>query len=233
MLRIGWRLLGLVLLGAAFSALPLYAADNGAEGPAAEGLNVTFAVEGQWVMYGAPQDKKVTREEFEALAEQIKETRFIYPVVQIVVILRNADAEGTLGLIDKRGRKMSTAFVEAEGTSIYGVWHEVGYSTSPERMLAEHQENVLAAEEKYADLPVLFLGAVRRVAKDSKGDVYVDFSIRHTDSSLSCYPWEGAPQGISLKNLKAGDRLKVSGQFTEWSAEEGLKLRGCLFSRPR
>jgi hypothetical protein len=35
---------------------------------------------------------------------------------------------------------------------------------------------------------------------------------------------------VDLRALRTGDRLRVSGQFTEISSQ-GLKLRSCLFSR--
>ncbi|MDL2226168.1 hypothetical protein LJB86_00715 [Deltaproteobacteria bacterium OttesenSCG-928-M10] len=208
----------------------LSAQDKGAEGPAADLINLTFAVPGQWAMYGSPQEKPLDDKEFQALAAAVRDTKFAYPLVQIVVILRNAEAEGTLGLIEKRGKRLAGVRVEEGGATVYSIWHDIGYSTSPERMFGEHAENILAAEEKYRNLPVLFYGAVRRVAKDAGGDAYVEFNIRHTNTPLVCYPWLGAPQAAEIKDLKAGDRLRVSGQFTDWSAE-GLKVRGCLFSR--
>lgn len=217
------------LLGLALSP-GLSAQDKEAEGPAADLINLTFAVPGQWAMYGAPQDKALDEKGFQVLATAVKDTKFAYPLVQVVVILRNAEAEGTLGLIEKRGKRLASVMVEEGGASVYSIWHDIGYSTSPERMFGEHAENILAAEEKYRNLPVLFYGAVRRVAKDAGGEAYVEFIIRHTNVPLICYPWLGAPQAADIKNLKAGDRLRVSGQFADWSPE-GLKVRGCLFSR--
>ena len=225
-----WRIFCCVWLVFLAISPGLAAQGNGAEGPAANLINLTFAVKGQWAMYGAPQEKFLDEQEFQALVEAVRNTKFAHPLVQVVVILRNAEAEGTLGLIEKSGKRLSSVMVEEGRANVYSIWHDIGYSTSPEKMLAEHVENIVAAEEKYRNLPVLLYGAVNRVAKDAGGEAYVEFNIRHTTTPLICYPWQGAPQAVELKDIKSGDRLRVSGQFNEWSAE-GLKLRGCLFSK--
>ncbi|GHV57547.1 hypothetical protein FACS189460_4300 [Deltaproteobacteria bacterium] len=207
-------------------------AANGAEGPAAAGLNRTFRVGAVWAMYGAPQPGPLSREAFEALAGTIEETRFAAENVQVVVIVREADASGTLGLVEKRGRKFSRLFVTPEGPTPFDIWRQVGYRVTPERILADYRENVLAAEELYRDLPLRFTGLVRRVARDARGEVFVDFALRRTDLTLACYPWAKAPQAVELKDLKSGLRLDVAGQFAEYN-QAGLKLHSCLFSPPQ
>ncbi|MDR3038959.1 MAG: hypothetical protein LBV21_06710 [Candidatus Adiutrix sp.] len=207
-------------------------APNGAEGPAAPGLNRTFRVGSVWAMYGAPQPGPLSREAFEALAGTIEETRFAAENVQVVVIVRGADAGGTLGLVEKRGRKFSRLFVTPEGPTPFDIWRQVGYRVNPERILADYRENILAAEELYRDLPLSFTGQVRRVARDDRGEIFVEFALRRTDLTLACHPWAKAPQALDLKDIKTGQRLDVAGQFAEYN-QAGLKLHSCLFSPPR
>ncbi len=212
------------------SASPLLAQNKGAEGPAAAGLNPIFSVGNKWTLYGAPQVGRLSREEFDSLITDIRDTKFSSAIVQVVVIIRDSQVEGTIGLVEKRGRRAAGLFVDGDKAGPYDVWHAVGYNNSPEKILSDCQENVLAAEETYRDLPVTFSAPVKKVAKDNSGDIYIEFSIKNQDISLICYPWENAPQRVDLPSLRSGDRLKVSGQFTEYGIEH-IKLRGCLFSR--
>lgn len=214
-------------LMASVSALAQTVSPNG---PAAAWLNVVFSVGDSWAMYGAPQLKPLSESEFQALARQVEQTDFPTDVSQVLVMIRDTDVDGTLGLIEKRGKKVRAQMVAEGGQTAFGLWHQVGYSTSPEKMLSEHLDNILAAEDKYPNLPVLFYAPVRRVARDNNDEIYVEFAIRRTPYPLICYPWAGAPQLVDLKSLKGGDRLRVSAQFSSWSPQEGLKLRGCLFS---
>jgi hypothetical protein len=181
-------------------------------------------------MYGAPQSGRLTREDFEVLAKAVGATQFAAEDVQVMVIVRDSDVQGTIGLVEKRNQRLTSAFVTPDGPSAFELWHRVGYHRKPEKILADCQENILAAEETYRDLPLLFTGTAKRVAKDDRGRVFVEFGLRHSDLTLACYPWPEAPQGLDLKDLKAGQRLDVSGQFTEYYSG-GLKLRDCLFSR--
>jgi len=208
----------------------LQAQNKGAEGPAAAGLNPIFSVGTQWTLYGAPQKERLGKAEFEAIIADVRDTKFSSAIVQVVVILRDSQVEGTIGLVEKRGRRAAGLLVEPGGAGPYDVWHAVGYNRSPEKILSDCRENVLAAEDTYRDLPVSFTAKVQRVAKDPSGDLFVEFSIKNQDMTLRCYPWENAPQRIDLPSLRTGDQLKVSGQFTQYGAEY-IKLRGCLFSR--
>ena len=202
---------------------------GGAEGPAAPGLHRTFWLGAAWAMYGAPQAERLSRAEFDDLAASIEATRFAADNVQVVVIVRGAEAAGTIGLVEKRGRKFTRLFVEPDGPSAFDVWRRVGYRTTPERILADYRENVLAAEDIYRELPMQFTGQVRRVARDDQGAVSVEFSIRRTSMILACHPWPEAPQLADPRALKAGQRLDVAGQFAEYN-QAGLKLMNCLFS---
>ena len=229
MLRMGWTILLALLLAAPAWAQP----GRGVDGPAAPGLNRTFAVGQRWAMYGAPQPTRLDRAGFEALVNEIRNTRFDTSVTQVVVIVRDSDVDGTIGLVERRGIKATGWFVEEDGSfSVYDLWHAVGYQTTPEQIMTDHLENILAAEELYPDLPLILTAQVKRVARDAKGDLFVEFMVgnRYPEAALACYPWAGAPQRIDLRTLKSGDRLKASGQFTEFS-NGSLKLRGCLFSR--
>ncbi|MDR1044565.1 MAG: hypothetical protein LBP33_05530 [Candidatus Adiutrix sp.] len=202
----------------------------GVQGPAAPALNRIFSVGDQWSLYGMPQDGRLSREAFENIVAQVRHSTFDSTVVQVVVILRDSEVGGTLGLVEKRGRRAAGLFVEEGGPGPYDVWHAVGYNSSPERIVTDCQENILAAEEVYKDLPLTFVGTVKRVSKDAAGRIFVEFSIKYQNIDLACYPWEDAPQAVDLRALRTGDRLRVSGQFTEISSQ-GLKLRSCLFSR--
>ena len=208
----------------------LSAPAKGADGPVAPALNLIFSVGDKWSLYGLPQDSRLSKEAFENIIAQVRDTRFDSTVAQVVVILRNSEVGGTLGLVEKRGRRAAGLFVEEGGPGPYDVWHAVGFNSTPERIVTDCQENILAAEEVYKDLPLTFTGTVKRVAKDAAGRIFVEFSIKYQNIDLACYPWEDAPQAVDLRGLRTGDRLKVSGQFTEIS-NEGLKLRSCLFSR--
>lgn len=206
-------------------------AGRGAGGPAAVEINRTFAFSDKWAMYGAPQEARLTEEGFNQLVARIGRTRFAANQVQIVVIMRGADASGTIGLIEKRGKRLESFFVKVGDQDIYGIWHKIGYRTSPDRISADFRENVLSAEEAYRDLPITFNGTVRTVAKDERGEIYVDFLIKGRDAGLRCYPWQGAPQGLDIRDMKAGGKVQTSGQFTSFSEDGTIKLRGCLFSR--
>lgn len=205
---------------------------RGAEGPAAGGLNRTFAFGDRWAMYGAPQPGRLSREAFEALVDQVRKTRFEFLVTQVVVIVRDGDVDATLGLIEKRRYKTTSLFVGEDGITTYDVWHAVGYPIEPEKILQDCLENILAAEERYRDLPVTFTGQVGRVTRDAKGELYVEFSIsaRRPEHTLACYPWAGAGQHVDLPALKSGDKLRVSGQFAAFT-DGNLRMKGCLFSR--
>ncbi len=205
---------------------------QGAEGPAAAGLNRTFSFGDRWAMYGAPQAGRLSHDDFQALVRQVRDTRFEALVTQVVVIVRGGDVDATLGLIEKRRYKTTSLIVGESGVTTYDVWHAVGYPTDPERILLDCLDNILAAEERYRDLPVTFTGQVKRVARDAQGELFVEFLIgsRHPESTLACYPWSGAGQRVDLRALKSGDKLKASGQFAAF--EDGnLKMKGCLFSR--
>ena len=208
-----------------------WAQGKGVEGPAAEELNLIYAVGNQWALYGALQEARIDQAAFEAIVERVKNSKFNTLTTQVVVIIRDSDTEGTLGLIEKRSnRRTSGTMVSDESYTAFDAWHQVGCNVTPDKVIADHLENILAAEELYKDLPIVFTGSVKRVGKDQRGDVYVEFVTRYPEVGAFCYPWQEAPQKIDLKTLKASDKLKVSGQFTELSSE-GLKLRGCLFSR--
>ena len=226
-----WLLVWAVVLGLA-SPAPAQVPGGGAEGPAAPGLHRTFSLGTAWAMFGAPQAGRLGRAEFDKLAEDIKATRFAADHVQVVVILRGADAGGTIGLVERRGWRFSSLFVEPGGPTAFDVWRQVGCPLTPERILADYRENVLAAEDRYRDLPVRFTGKVKRVARDDRGAAFVEFSIRRTDLTLACHPWPDAPQLEDLRTLKAGQRLDVAGQFAEYNPA-GLKLHSCLFSPPQ
>jgi hypothetical protein len=215
-----------LLWAAAASAQP---AGKGAEGPAASGLHRTFWLGTAWAMYGAPQAARLSREEFDNLATTIEVTKFAADNVQVVVIVRGTDAGGTIGLVEKRGRKFTRLFVEPDGPTAFDVWRRVGYRLTPERILADYRENVLAAEDLYRDMPIQFTGQVRRVARNDRGEAFVEFGIRRTDMTLACHPWPDAPQLVDIRTLKAGQRLEVAGQFAEYN-QAGLKVRSCLFS---
>lgn len=198
--------------------------------PAAAGLNLIFFVDNKWAMYGAPQETRLDKAAFEALVNRIKGIKFASAVTQVVVILHDSEVDGTLGLIEKRGVRAAGYFVEEGGPGPYDIWHSVGHQILPDKIINDFHENILAAETTYRDLPVIFDGVVKRVGKDSAGNVFVEFVVKQQGSGLVCYPWPEAPQKAELSALRSGDRLRVSGQFTELS--DGLvKLRGCLFSR--
>jgi len=198
--------------------------------PAAAGLNLIFFVDNKWAMYGAPQDSRLDKEAFEALVNQIKSAKFASALTQVVVILRDSEVEGTLGLIEKRGTRATGLLVEEGGPSPYDIWHRVGYQILPDKIINDFNENILSAEKNYRDLPIIFDGVVKRVGKDSAGHVFVEFVVKQQGAGLICYPWPEAPQMVELSALRSGDRLRVSGQFTEIS-DQLVKLRGCLFSR--
>ncbi|KXS56285.1 MAG: hypothetical protein AMR96_03455 [Candidatus Adiutrix intracellularis] len=202
----------------------------GAAGPAAADLTRIFTVGTRWAMYSAPQNGRLTREDFEFLVKSIRKTQFAAENVQVVVIIHNSGIQGTIGLVEKRNQRLTSAFITPNGPSPFELWHRVGYRCNPEKILADYQENILAAEETYHDLPLLFTGITKRVAKDNRGRVFVEFSLNHSDLTLACYPWPESPQGLDLKNLKTGQHIDVSGQFIEYYIG-GLKLRNCLFSR--
>jgi len=204
----------------------------GADGPAAPGLHRTFQVGTAWAMYGAPQFERLSRADFDKLAEEIEATKFAADDVQVVVIQRGTDAGGTIGLVEKRGRKFTRLFVDPDGPTAFDVWRRVGHRQTPERILADFRENVLAAEDIYRDLPLNFTGQVKRVARNDRGEAFVEFSIRRTDLTLACHPWPEAPQLVDPRLLKAGQRLDVAGQFAEYN-QAGLKLHSCLFSPQR
>jgi hypothetical protein len=206
--------------------------EGGAEGPAAPGLHRTFRLGTLWAMYGAPQEGRLNRAEFDKLAGDVEATRFAADNVQVVVILRGADAGGTIGLVEKRGGKFTRLFAEPEGPTAFDIWRRVGCRLTPERILADYRENILAAEDIYRDLPIQFTGQVKRVARDEQGAAFVEFSIRRTDMVLACHPWPGAPQLEDPRTLRAGQRLEVAGQFAEYN-QTGLKVHSCLFSPPR
>ena len=229
-----WRsLVWAAILGLAWAApSPAQAPAGGADGPAAPGLHRSFWLGTDWAMYGAPQVERLGRDEFGKLADEIEATRFAADNVQVVVILRGADAGGTIGLVEKRGRKFTRLFVEPEGPTPFDIWRRVGYRLTPERILADYKENVLAAEDLYRDLPIQFTGQVKRVARDDQGAVFVEFPIRRTELTLACHPWPEAPQLADIKTLKVGQRLDVAGQFAEYN-QAGLKVHSCLFSPPR
>jgi hypothetical protein len=205
---------------------------GGADGPAAPGLHRTFWLGAAWAMYGAPQEERLTRDQFDELAAAIEATNFAADNVQVVVIVRGADAGGTIGLVEKRGRRFTRLFVEPDGPTAFDVWRRVGHRITPERILADHQENVLAAEDLYRNLPIQFTGQVRRVRRDDQGAVFVEFSIRRTSLTLACHPWPDALQLADPRTMKSGQRLDVAGQFAEYN-QAGLKLHSCLFSPPR
>ena len=206
-------------------------AGRGASGPAAAELNRTFVFESKWAMYGAPQETRLDEAGFNQLAARVGQTNFAAGHVQVVVIMRGADASGTIGLIEKRGKRLGSVFVKAGDRDVYDIWHKIGYRTSPDRVSADFRENILAAEEVYRDLPLTFNGTVRSVAKDERGDIYVEFLIKGRDAGLRCYPWQGAPQGVDLRELKAGGKVQTSGQFTSYGDDGTIKMRGCLFRR--
>ncbi len=211
-------------------APPAPAQDPVAESLTDAGLNLVFFVDNKWAMYGAPQTGRIDKSAFEALVTRVKNLKFPSTVTQIVVMVHDSEAEGTIGLVEKRGLQVSSQFVDAGGVGPYDIWHAVGYSVNPDKVLTDFQENVLAAEGTYHDLPLTFSGQVRRVGKDAGGQVFVEFALRSPVGGLVCYPWAEAPQRVDLRSLRSGDRLKVSGQFTE-VADNYIKLRGCLFSR--
>jgi len=233
-----YRVPGLALVLAVAFGLALAAAAGaqtpaaGAEGPAAAGLHRTFWLGNTWAMYGAPQAGRLSREEFDNLAATIEITKFAADNVQVVVIVKGAEADGTIGLVEKRGRRFTRLFVEPDGLTAFDVWRQVGCRLTPERILADHQENILAAEERYRDLPIQFTGQVRRVARDDRGAVFVEFAIRRTDLILACHPWPEAPQLADPRSIRAGQRLEVAGQFAEYNPA-GLKAHSCLFSPAR
>ena len=206
-------------------------AGRGAGGPAAAEINRTFAFSDKWAMYGAPQETRLDEEGFNQLAARVGRTDFAANQVQIVVIMRGADATGTIGLIEKRGKRLASVYLKSGDRDVYDLWHKVGYRTSPDRISADFRENVLAAEEAYKDLPITFNGTVRSVAKDERGEIYVEFLIKGRDAGLRCYPWPGAPQRLDLRDMRSGGKALASGQFTSYGEDGTIKLRGCLFSR--
>lgn len=229
-------LLAVLFLGLLQSLLqtPALAQDQTQEtspaNPAAADLNLIFFVDNKWAMYGAPQDSQLDKAAFEALVKRIKSVRFASALTQVVVIRRDSELEGTLGLIEKRAARTTGLLVEAGGPGPYDIWHLVGHQILPDKIVNDFNENILAAEKNYRDLPVLFDGVVKRVGKDSAGQVFVEFALKQQGAGLACYPWPEAPQMVELSALRSGDRLRVSGQFTEIS-DQLVKLRGCLFSR--
>ena len=223
---------GLILFLMLFiwTAAPAAAQDNGASGPAAGQLNRIYAVGDKWALYGMPQGARLDKAAFEALVTQIKDTKFQTVHTQVVVIISDSNIEGTIGLVEKRGLRVSSQFVDSGASpAAYDVWHTVGYNTTPDKIYSDFQENIVYSENTYRDLPLTFTGTVRRVGKDEKGEVFLEFAIK-SKIGLFCYPWGGAPQAVDLPALRAGDKLKVSGQFTEMTPD-GPMLRGCLFSR--
>ena len=206
------------------------AQETGPSGPAADRLNRIYSVGDKWALYGMPQAARLDRAAFDSLVAQVKDTKFSTVHTQVVVIISDSNIEGTIGLIEKRGLRVSSLYVDSAGSpAAYDVWHTVGYNTTPDRIYSDFQENIIYSENTYRDLPLTFNGTVRRVGKDEKGEVFIEFAVR-TKVGLVCYPWGGAPQAVDLPALRSGDKLKVSGQFTEM-LPEGPKLRGCLFSR--
>jgi len=224
----------LLLIWISVLGLPLAASaqpGQGASGPAAAEINRTFSFGSKWAMYGAPQATRLDEAGFNQLVARVGQTDFAAQHVQIVVIMRGADATGTIGLIEKRKKKVESLFLKSGGENVYEVWHKVGFRTSPDRISADFRENILAAEEAYKDLPVVFSGTVRGVTKDEQGDIYVEFVIKGRDAGLICYPWQGAPQGLELRELKAGHKVQASAQFTGYGDNGAVKMRGCLFTR--
>lgn len=204
---------------------------QGANGPAASWASRTFTFENKWAMYGAPQATKLNEDQFNLLVTQVRQTNFATNRVQIVVIVKGADASGTIGLIEKKGKLVNSIFLRSGGLDVYDIWHKIGHRTSPEKISADFRSNVLAAEEAYKDLPIFFVGTVHAIAKDELGEIYVEFFIKGGEASLQCYPWQGAPQGVDLRKIKSGQKIKVSGQFSKQVERGPLKVRGCLFSR--
>lgn len=218
--------LGLAGLAEAQTAAPPAALD----GPTAAGLNLIYFVGDKWAMYGAPQEVRLSREAFDEMITRVRDIKFPSSVTQVVVIMRDSDVEGTIGLIEKRGLRAAGAYVGDDGTGPYDIWHNVGYSVTPEKLIGDFHENILAAEAIYRDLPVNFIGTVSRVTRDQDGGVFIEFSVKSHSTIVACYPWAEAPQRAPLNSLRNGDRVRVSGQFTEFDGSS-VKLRGCLFSR--
>ncbi|MDL2259664.1 OB-fold putative lipoprotein [Deltaproteobacteria bacterium OttesenSCG-928-K17] len=200
------------------------------DGPTAAGLNLIYFVSDKWAMYGAPQEVRLSREAFDEMIVRVRDMKFPSAVTQVVVIMRDSDVDGTIGLIEKRGLRAAGAYVGDGSTGPYDVWHNVGYTVTTEKIIADFHENILAAESVYRDLPVNFIGTVGRVTRDDKSAVYVEFTDKSHSSVVACYPWAEAPQRAAVNSLRNGDRVRVSGQFTEFDGNT-VKLRGCLFSR--
>jgi hypothetical protein len=182
-------------------------------------------------MYGAPQAGRLVRAAFDKLADEVAATKFSADNVQVVVILQGAEADGTIGLVEKRGRKFTRFFVEpgTETPTVFDIWRRVGYRLTLERILADYRKNVLAADDLYLGLPIQFTGQVKRVSRDDQGATFVEFSIRRTDQIMACHPWPGATQLINPRDIQPGRRLDVAGQFVEYN-QAGLKAQNCLFT---
>jgi len=226
---VGYKLaLALALLALAVPALA-QEPPGGAAGPAAPYLHRTSRLGRVWALYGAPQAGRLDRAAFDKLADEVEATRFSTDNVQVVVIVRGAEADGTIGLLEKRGRKFSRLFVEPGGAGVFDVWRRVGCRLTLERLLADYRENVLAADDLYLQLPIQFTGQVKRVSRDDQGATSVEFSIRRSDQILACTPMPGALQLLDPRDIRPGQRLDVAGQFVEYN-QAGLRARDCLFS---
>ena len=203
-------------------------ADRPAAIPA--GLNLLFFVGHKWALYGAPRESRLDQAAFEDLAKSIRDIKFPSSTTQVVVMVRDTQVEGTIGLVEKRGLRVSSLLVQPHGSGPFEVWHKVGYRVSPDKIVSDFQGNILAAEATYRDLPVTFTGQVKRVGKDPGGQVFVEMDIKSSGASFLCYPWAELPQQVELNTLRSGDRLETSGQFAEFS-NNTVKIRSCLFTR--
>jgi len=211
------------------SPVPAQEPPGGAAGPAAPYLHRTSRLGRVWALYGAPQAGRLDRAAFDKLAGEVEATKFSTDNVQVVVIVRGAEADGTIGLLEKRGRKFTRLFVEPGGAGIFDVWRRVGHRLTLERILADYRDNVLAADDLYLQLPIQFTGQVKRVSRDEGGATSVEFSIRRSDRIMACTPMPGALQLVDPRDIRAGQRLDVAGQFVEYN-QDGLRARDCLFS---
>lgn len=196
-------------------------------------LNLLFSVKKQWALYGAPQTRSMSSSEWEALVDHIRKARFETALVQVVVIMRDSDVKGTIGLVDRlKGRRVKTKQVGQDGATAYDIWRTIGYRTTARKIFNAHKENVLAID-RYRNMPVILTSRVRRVSSDPQGLIYVELKVGRdpSDGTLSCYPWAEAPQMVDLTTLTEGDNIKVTCQIASFSGEI-LKMTSCLFSQP-
>jgi hypothetical protein len=198
-----------------------------------DALNFAQKVDGEWAQYVGLDNVEVSPENMEAVRQKIAGAGFEFPSVTVMFFSKDKESgDSAVYLILKNtGSTELQSFAirkdaadEAKAEVAFDYMTMASYVTTPEKIFAEHNENILAAENKFEDLIFTVLATVNKIGKDSDGNYFIELNTPTPVQQTVIYHLDEEQQEDAGK-LKPGDAIAIEARLEKCDSD-GVVLGG-------